>query len=612
MEWQQLSRRLYRYRDSCMVYAIAGDGGMVIVNAGTGAWLSHVDDLPGPVHALLCTHHFRDHSAGAVSAAARLGVSIGAPYWERELFADAEGHFARRETYIIYDNIWDRYGPIEDVPVDTWLMDWDRIRVAGVELTVVPTPGVTPGAVSLLADVDGKSVLFCGELIHSPGKLRRVAPLQYNYNDLPGAILLFASIADVRSLEPDLLAPSMGPEMISDPDGALEKLAGSLAAMVCDRPGYLSRAERVIQDEITPITPHLYKSTHGNASSYFLISESGKALAVDYGYHSGLSFGAAYPFPRNRRARLHGLRALRRTVGIESIDTVIVTHFHDDHVAGIPLLQRLYGTRCWAGDNFAFILANPAGYAFPCTWPEPIDVEAQPTGVPLHWEEYEFVLHPMSGHTEFSTAVEFAVDGETILATGDQYFLQDFDEQGRKPAMHNHVYRNGAVLTSFEESQKILDNVSPTVILPGHGEAYRYTKAHRDRFVEYGDEYRKIHEQLLPLDAPNFDVDSRAGWLEPYRLCSERAQPVELTAHVRNPFDRGEEFTVRLVTREGLRSADVTVHVPARGEGIAKLVLDPPAGFDCRRMPVALEMVGGERRFGQVAEALLTIGRRYF
>jgi hypothetical protein len=29
-------------------------------------------------------------------------------------------------------------------------------------------------------------------------------------------------------------------------------------------------------------------------------------------------------------------------------------------------------------------------------------------------------------------------------------------------------------------------------------------------------------------------------------------------------------------------------------------------------MPVALEMVGGERRFGQVAEALLTIGRRYF
>lgn len=611
MHWKQLSPHLFRFEDSCAVYAIIGEGGAVVVNAGTGAWLDRKSELPASVQAVFCTHHFRDHTQGA-GRASREGIRIAAPYWERELFADARGHFARRETYIIYDNIWDLYGPIDDIPVDTWLMDWDRVRVAGVELTVVPTPGVTPGAVSLGAEVDGKLVLFCGELIHSPGKLARVAPLQYNYNDLPGALSLAASIEDVLSFGPAALAPSLGPEVIESPVAALSKLQDALRAMVAGRPGYVQALGAVSGDGIDRVTEHLYKSRHSVASSYFLISEDGAAMAIDYGYHGLVFQGAGYPFPRNRRSRLHGLSALHSELGIDGIDTVLVTHFHDDHVAGIPLLQRLYGTRCWAGENFASILENPEGYAFPCTWPEPIDVVAKPLETPIRWKEYEIVLHPMSGHTRFSTAIEIGVDGEKVLATGDQYFLQDHDPSGNAPAMHNHVYRNGATIDSFAESQRMLDAVSPTVVLPGHGDAYRFTESIRRRFADYSAQYESMHRRILPLHEPIFEVDGRAAWLEPYRTRLDSATEIEYTVHVRNPYPTDATLYLLAVAPTGDRSAEESIALAPRAEGETTIVLPLPAGHTCRRMPVALELRSDDRLFGRVAEALVTVGHPEF
>ncbi|MHC4294505.1 MAG: MBL fold metallo-hydrolase, partial [Planctomycetota bacterium] len=185
--WKQVLDGVWMFEDSCNVYAVKGPDGIVAINAGTGKWLDYTDELPAKVVAVLCTHFFRDHSAGAVKAAAK-GIEIHAPYWEQEHFADPLGHFQRRETFIIYDNLWDLYAPITPIPVTGWLQDWDKPKFAGLEFQVVPTVGVTMGAITLMCEVDQKRIAFCGELIHSYGKMARIAPLQYNYNDLTGAV----------------------------------------------------------------------------------------------------------------------------------------------------------------------------------------------------------------------------------------------------------------------------------------------------------------------------------------------------------------------------------------------------------------------------------------
>src|SRR5579883_3160333 len=92
------------------------------------------------------------------------------------------------------------------------------------------------------------------------------------------------------------------------------------------------------------ITDHVWLDRHSVANTWYLISESGKALAIDYGYHKAtVDAWPAYAKPERRRALLHGLDGLKRQFGIDRIDAVLVSHFHDDHVAGIPVLQRQYG-----------------------------------------------------------------------------------------------------------------------------------------------------------------------------------------------------------------------------------------------------------------------------
>jgi hypothetical protein len=77
-----------------------------------------------------CTHYFRDHSAGAVRAAAA-GIPIFVPERELALFTDPDEHFRTRPNYDVYDNSWEHFAPIEAISVTGVLRDEERIeRVA--------------------------------------------------------------------------------------------------------------------------------------------------------------------------------------------------------------------------------------------------------------------------------------------------------------------------------------------------------------------------------------------------------------------------------------------------------------------------------------------------
>jgi len=136
MKWKPVAKSIWMYEDSCNVYAVQGSSGIVLINAGTGQWLKNLDELPSDVKAVMCTHFFRDHSAGGAEAA-RKGIQVYAPYWEQEQFSDPLGLFQRRETFIIYDNVWDLYAPIEPIPVTHWLKDWEKVSIAGLSFLVV-------------------------------------------------------------------------------------------------------------------------------------------------------------------------------------------------------------------------------------------------------------------------------------------------------------------------------------------------------------------------------------------------------------------------------------------------------------------------------------------
>jgi glyoxylase-like metal-dependent hydrolase (beta-lactamase superfamily II) len=547
------------------------------------------------------------------------------PEGERAIFADPAQHFRQRDTFIIYDNYWDLFAPIESTPPAGLLRDYERLAVAGLELRVVPLPGVTVTQAGLALDGPGGPMVFCGEAIHSPGRVARVAPFQYNYNDLGGAVAAFGAAADLRALRPAALLPSLGEPMLGGPescDQALAQLQENLALLCAGRPEEARAIRDTGRTGVERVTDHVWMTTGAVSTNWFVVSESGRALVIDYGYDAARGMlGPGYSKPYRRRALLHSIEALTKATGVERVDVALISHFHDDHVCGVPLLQRLYGTQCWAAEPFADLLADPDAHCFPCDWPQPIQIDRRiGIGELVRWEEYTFRFGEMNGHTRFSALIGFEADGRRFAHTGDQYFFLDSEGRwecdltrwGDKQVAQNHVYRNGALLDGYAQSAAWMLEWRPEIVLSGH-QPPMHTDPDFFALVErWGTEYADIHRRVMPLgdDEAHFNLDSWGGWIWPYRTHIPEPRLIELIATLRNPLPHTADIAGRLVGPEGWTGSSAVVRAEARAEVSVRLTITPDG--PCRRQPVVVELTADGRPFGQVAEALVTVGGMEF
>jgi glyoxylase-like metal-dependent hydrolase (beta-lactamase superfamily II) len=622
--WTRVLDDVWLFRDSCNVYAVHGPDGMLIVDAGTGAWIEALDELPGRPAALACTHYLRDHSAGAARAAAH-GIPVHVPEGESAIFADPEEHFRTLPTYDRYDNVWDHFAPLAAVPVAGELLDEARMRLAGLEVDVVPLPGATVTQSGLMVTSrSGARVALCGETIHSPGRVARIAPLQYGYAELPGVPNVINSARELRRRGVDVLLPSLGEPILTDGDGdgALAALERNLRRLGSGR----TEEEWGLLDEppLRQVGERVWQTASANAVSTFVLGPSGRAIVLDLGFDS-LAAGLPAVWPRKhlRRASLRAVRAFLELTGAERIDVALPSHYHDDHVGGLPLLQRVYGTQVWCPAWFSDLLAHPERYAFPCLWPQPARIDRElAAGETVTWEDVEIRVHPMSGHTRFSAAVVLTVAGVRYLHGGDQYlstgamserwpvppgYSPDWTTERPSPT---YVYRNGLTLSSFRESAEIVRRERPDVLLSGHQPAFAVDDAFFAAIDEHAEEYEAAHRAAMALDddAPHLGADSCGGWIVPYR--TELPEPGEMraSAHVRNPLPERAELTVRLVGPDGWAGPWASATAPGRAEVEIEVTMRLPAA--CRSRPVAVELVAGGRPYGQVAEALVTVAGR--
>ena len=101
-------------------------------------------------------------------------------------------------------------------PADSFVADNDTIEVAGLQFTVLHTPGHSPGSVSYLID----DTLFCGDVLFEGGGVGRT--------DLPGgtASQLKASITKrVFSLPPEtVIYPGHGPQTTVGKESSYQRL----------------------------------------------------------------------------------------------------------------------------------------------------------------------------------------------------------------------------------------------------------------------------------------------------------------------------------------------------------------------------------------------------
>ena len=593
-----LSPTVSRFRDACNVYVLRSGRDAVLVDFGSGAVLDHLAGLGvDRVTDVLVTHHHRDQVQGLARAAAA-GIRVWVPPLELGLIAGATEHWASRQLANDYDLRQDTFSLLESVPVAGTVDEYRRRSLGGFEVYTLPTPGHTAGSVTYIVEADGRRLAFCGDLVHAGGKVPSLAATQWSYSDAEGLAATHVSCAVLADHEPDVLLPSHGPQ-IEEPAATLAAVRSRVQELVDLRRELPWDLADMHAKPWAPVTPHLLRNRAAFANSYALVSESGAALLIDFGYD--VTTGLVPRTEREaRRALLWPIEALRRDHGVERIEAVVPTHYHDDHIAGLDLLRDVEGTEVWAPENVAPILLEPSRYDLPCLWFEPIWVDRVLTlGEPLRWHEYELRLHPLPGHTLYAAAIELEVDGKRVLATGDQ------QTGGERPIL-NYQYRNRFRIDDFVQSAELYRAIRPDVIVSGHWPPQEVTDELLDVLLADGRRLAELHRELLPLEEADLGAVGFAARIEPYRPTVGAGEPFEVDVIVRNPFPRPAVARVELAVPEGWAAPDPQEFALDAGAE-APLRFGLTAGESGPRVRVAADVTVDGVPFGQQAVALVDV-----
>jgi glyoxylase-like metal-dependent hydrolase (beta-lactamase superfamily II) len=587
------------FRDTCNVYVLRAGREATLVDFGSGAVLDHLDELGVErVTDVVVTHHHRDQVQGLARAAAA-GIRIWVPPVEVDLIAHVDLHWQSRQVANDYDLRQDRFSLLEEVPVVGTVAEYRTRRYGGVELYTLPTPGHTVGSVSYLLG----GVAFTGDLIYGPGKVWSLAATQWTYTGVEGQAATIVSCGLLADRRPELLLPSHG-DPIEQPADALAATAHRLQELVDLRRATPWDLERFRTQPWERITPHLLRNRTSIAYSYALLSESGAALLFDWGYDMCTGWTATSDRDA-RRPLLASLDALRRDHAVERVEVVVPTHYHDDHVAGINLLREVEGAEAWVPEDVAPVLERPRDHDLPCLWFEPVPADLRlGNRVPVRWREYELTPYPFPGHTRYAAAICFEVDGNRVLAVGDQYVL----DAGVRP-IANYQYRNRFSFDDYVASGRLLLELEPDLLVGGHWSPRFVDAAERARMASDGERLAQLHRELLPLDETDFGAEGFGARIEPYRSRVAPGEAVDLAVAIRNPFAREADAAVRLVVPPGWNAepAERSARLRANGVGVLHFRVLPNETPQ-RRGRVGADLTVDGIRFGQQAEALVDAG----
>ncbi|HPT28103.1 MAG TPA: MBL fold metallo-hydrolase, partial [Bryobacteraceae bacterium] len=360
------------------------------------------------------------------------------------------------------------------------------------------------------------------------------------------------------------------------------------------------------------VLPHLVAHYQTTSSFYAIISDSGKALFVDYGAASGVHFGnfeRATAVDQRIRFVEHSIDRLRREYGLKSIDVAIPSHMHDDHVNGFPHLQKRYGTRMWCYENMVGIFENPRGHNLGCILGEPFRVDRSfRHGERFKWEEFDFEITHSPGHTEYQMALHVNVDGKRIAFTGDAFFQANRADGALR---HNLIFRNHVENDSHLKSIRDLIRHEPEVICPGHGKAYPVDQSMMLATEKRFRQQQQLFFDILPEGESNFGMDPSWVSIYPYQalLAPGRRQPLQVRA--RNYKASPMKLEVALVAPPEWRLEPnvVKLEIAPGASGKANINVTVPRNWTAPgpRFAIAADVVRDGKYIGQVTEAVVEL-----
>lgn len=617
----QHSENLWELRDTCNVYILKSGVDCLLIDSGSGAVMEQLGAIGSErVDWVLHTHHHRDQCWGTPSVQ-EAGAKIAVPEHERHLFDNVEAYWQSRRLYDNYNDSSTFFSLGENLHVDAVLEDYGTFDWKEYRFRILPAKGHTHGMVTLIVEVDGRKVAFTGDLMTNGGKLYQLHAMEYGYGDMLGIEFTMQSILALKAQDVEVAYPSHGVP-IKDVDGDIEKLEKRLEAIAgmgrlftSGRNGDVKDIHGIRESKLERITEHLLWAGPNTCSNFYVVlSGDGQAMLIDYGM---ASLGhvldiAAHDSVQAVRFVEHHIDQLRDDYGVRDIELVIPTHIHDDHVCGIPYLQKEFGTQCWSLDCIAEVISDPSAWAStPCTFNKPIQVQRiLSDGETFQWRGFDFEIYYAPGQTEYHAFIVAAIDGKRILFGGDNVFLfnPEADGIGHEIPVQSTVLRNSFQLEMHQRCAAVMRAVEPELICPGHGELITMD---RTRIAEYADYINRKEEAFRDIVDEPADHFIDLFWVRMLPYISEARVNTQTTytIKVRNNLERASVFGARLLPpAHWVSSGEVNVVELQPGEcGEILLTATAPSHIDLKRRLMTAEILIDGVSEGPICEALVSV-----
>ena len=477
--FELIQANIYRLQDACNVYLLRSGNSGILIDAGSDRLAGALESLGvEQIDWILHTHYHRDQclgSAGLKNTGTKTAIGKSDADYLQAAIIDLPINISDR--YLLSDELSDfgrRMEPFQKPGVDRQLSDGEEIKWNEYTIRVVDTPGHTKGSVSYLVEVGGRLICFSGDLIMQGGYIQNLYSMQWIYLQNPGIDSSVTSIDKISLLDPELILPSHGPR-IKEPQADLHRLRSRLLEF--QNRFHIQRAGRWNWSGFVQVSEHVIQDC--GTTSQLVISESGEVLMFDCGGN----------FTSERLAEA------KQKFGIKKIDVIIPSHWHSDHINGIPALAASEGAEIWVWEGLREHVEHPENFITTCWTDTKFKADRiLSEGEIFEWGGYSFQVFHNPVHMEQQMGLAVRIDGIKF------YFTADGSSSNREGYMRSsiHCYNGISTHTGLIKTARSFYDADPYICLPAHSNGFATHSDTRLEFIEWAMTTTDIITALLP------------------------------------------------------------------------------------------------------------------
>lgn len=470
---------IYRLQGACNVYLLRSGNSGILIDAGSDRLATALQSVGVEnIDWILHTHYHRDQCLGSADLKnSGTKIAIGKTDADYLQSGTTELPINTANRYVLSDELSDygrRMEPFQKPGVDRELMEGDEIKWKEYTIRVLNTPGHTKGSVSYLLEVDGRMICFSGDLITQGGYVQDLYSMQWIYLQNPGIDSSITSIDRISHLDPKLILPSHGAQ-IKEPRADLQRLRSRILAF--QNRFNFQRAGRWNWSGFVQVSEHVIQDC--GSTSQLVISASGETLLFDCGGN----------FTSERLAEA------KQKFGIKKIDVIIPSHWHYDHIDGIPALAASEGAEIWVWEGLKEHVEHPENFITTCWTDTKFTADRiLSEGEEFEWGGYFFQVFHNPVHMEEQMGLAARIDGIRF------YFTADGSASNRQGYMRSsiHCYNGISINTGLIKTSRSLYDADPYICIPAHSNGFATHSDTRQEFMEWAMGTTDAIVSLLP------------------------------------------------------------------------------------------------------------------